>query len=108
MKTRTRKPTHPGAIIRHDYMTPLNLTVTSLAAHLGVSRKHLSQVLNEKAGVTSSMALRLSRAFNTTPDLWLNLQRKRDLWEAEHEATEWRAVTPLPGLTATGHEEARA
>jgi addiction module HigA family antidote len=103
MKNSTRKPTHPGAIIRHDYMEPLDLTVTALAAHLGVSRKHLSQVVNEKAGVTTAMALRLSRAFNTTPELWLNLQRKRDLWEAEADRVELDKVAPLPGL-----EESRA
>lgn len=98
MKHKTRKPTHPGAIIRHDYLEPLDLTVTALAAHLGVSRKRLSQVANEKAGVTPTMALRLSRAFNTTPELWLNLQRKRDLWEAEQQSPDWEKVAVLPGL----------
>lgn len=95
---RTRKPTHPGAIILHDYMKPLDLTVTALAAHLGISRKHLSQVIHEWASVTSGLALRLARAFGTTPDLWLNLQRKRDLWEAERETPGLEDVTPLPGV----------
>lgn len=76
----------------------LDLTVTTLAAHLGVSRKHLSQVVNEKAGVTTDMALRLSRAFNTTPELWLNLQRNRDLWEAGQQSPDWEKVAVLPGL----------
>ncbi|MDY7000913.1 MAG: HigA family addiction module antitoxin [Thermodesulfobacteriota bacterium] len=98
MKTKTRKPTHPGAIIRHDYMEPLDLTVTALAAHLGISRKHLSQLLNERAKVTPGTALRLARAFNTTPELWLNLQRKRDLWEAENQTPGWEQVAPLPEL----------
>ncbi|MEW5772602.1 MAG: HigA family addiction module antitoxin [Thermodesulfobacteriota bacterium] len=102
MKRKTRKPTHPGAIIRHDYLEPLDLTVTALAAHLGVSRKHLSQVVNEKVGVTTALALRLSRAFNTTPDLWLNLQRKRDLWEAEQQSPDWEKVAVLPGLVEEG------
>ena len=103
MKYRTRKPTHPGAIIRHDYLEPLDLTVTALAAHLGVSRKHLSQVVNEKAGVTTALALRLSRAFNTTPDLWLNLQRKRDLWEAGQQSPDGDRIAPLPGVSESNN-----
>ena len=106
MTATTRKPTHPGAIIRHDYMNPLGLTVTALAAHLGISRKHLSQVLHEKAGVTSGLALRLARAFNTTPELWLNLQRKRDLWEAERSTPGLEEVAPLPGLEDQERAEA--
>lgn len=98
MDATTRKPTHPGAIIRHDSMAPLNLTVTGLAAHLGISRKHLSQVLHERAGVTSGLALRLARAFNTSPELWLNLQRKCDLWEAERAAPGLETIRPLPQL----------
>ena len=101
MNRTIRKPTHPGAIIRHDYMEPLGLNVTGLAEHLGISRKHLSQVLNERASVTSGLALRLSRAFRTTPELWLNLQRKRDLWEAERETPGLDNVAPLPGVAET-------
>lgn len=104
MGTTTRKPTHPGAIIREDYMEPLSLTVTALAAHLGISRKHLSQVLHEKSSVTSGLALRLARAFDTTPDLWLNLQRKRDLWEAERDTPGLEDVEPLPGLQEIGKD----
>lgn len=104
MASSAGKPTHPGAIIRQDYMEPLSLTVTALAAHLGVSRKHLSQVLHEKSKVTSGLALRLSRAFNTTPELWLNLQRKRDLWEAERDTPGLESVQPLPSLQDMGRE----
>jgi len=92
---KTRKPTHPGAILRHDYIAPLGLTVTGLAAHLGISRKHLSNVVNEKVGVTTDLALRLAQAFDTTPDMWLNLQRKHDLWEAERAKTGWRHVVRI-------------
>lgn len=98
MSTMTRKPTHPGAIILHDYMKPLDLTVTGLAAHLGISRKHLSQVIHERAGVTPGLALRLARAFNTTPELWLNLQRTCDLWAAERGMPDLHQVRPLPEL----------
>jgi len=91
----TRKRTHPGELIREEYMKPLKLTVTSLAARLGVSRKTLSTIVNERAGVTPDMALRLSRAFSTTPELWLNMQQNHDLWTAENGDSDWRRVEPV-------------
>lgn len=102
----TRKPTHPGEIIKEEYMKTLSLTVTSLADSLGVSRKTLSTIVNERAAVTPDMALRLSRAFSTSPELWLNMQKSYDLWMAEHENTGWAEVMPLPGLTAVAGERA--
>ena len=70
-----RTPTHPGRIIKEDYLQPLSLTITEVATILGFSRKTLSKILNERGTITPDMALRLSRAFDTTPDLWLNLQK---------------------------------
>ena len=99
MRTRTRKPTHPGALIRLDYMEPLSLSVTALAERLGVSRKHLSGIVNERAGVTPDMALRLSRAFGTSPGLWLNLQQAVELWEAQRTSGGWEKVEALPGIS---------
>ncbi len=90
-----RQPTHPGKIIREDYLKPLSLTINELASILGVSRKTLSKIINERSAVTPNMALRLSRAFDTTPDFWLNLQKNYDLWQAEHESNEWQRVKPL-------------
>jgi len=108
MRTRKRKPTHPGAILRHEYLEPLTMTITDLSGRLGVSRKHLSAVLNERASITPDMALRLSRAFNTTPDVWINLQKGYDLWCAEHEATGWESVVPItPALNGPHGTEAR-
>jgi antitoxin HigA-1 len=95
-----RKPAHPGGVIRRMQMEPLGLSVTRLAEILGVSRKHLSNVLNERAGVTPDMALRLSRAFRTSPELWLNLQKGHDLWVAEHEPTGWEKVAPVPAAAS--------
>ncbi len=92
----TRKPTHPGEIVKYDYMEPLALSVTALAARLGVSRKSLSCIVNERAGISPDMALRLARALKTSPELWLNLQRAYDLWAAEQADTGWRLVEPLP------------
>jgi len=95
MRKMTRKPTHPGEMIKEMYMKPLKLTVTSLAGSLGISRKTLSTILNERAGVSPDMALRLSRAFSTTPALWLNMQRGYDLWVAENEHSDWQNVKPV-------------
>ncbi len=68
------------------------MTVTELAEVLGVSRKTVSKIVNERGSITSDMALRLSRAFNTTPDLWLNLQKNHDLWHAAHDSKDWQRV----------------
>ena len=106
-RARIRKPTHPGGIIKRMHMEPMGLTVTQLAAVLGVSRKTLSKIVNERAGVTPDMSLRLSRAFDTTPTLWLNLQQAHDLWVAEHEPTGWEQVMPAP-MPATPSDDAPA
>jgi len=90
MRTRKRRPTHPGRILREDYLEPLSLSVTRLAAYLDVSRKTVSKIVNERGAVTPDMALRLSKTFRTTPTLWLNLQNEYDLWHAEHESRDWR------------------
>ena len=75
MQKMKRKPTHPGIIVKEDYLAPLSISIKDMAENLGVSRKTLSKILNERGSVTPDMALRLSRAFNTSPDLWLNLQK---------------------------------
>lgn len=95
MRTRKRAPTHPGRILNSHYLEPLSLTITELAKTLGVSRKTLSKIVNERGSVTSDMALRLSRAFDTTPELWLDLQRNYDLWRAAHDSKDWRRVKPV-------------
>ena len=92
----TRRPTSPGEIIRYDYMEPLELTGIALAERLGVSRKHISGILNGHTRVTVDMALRLSRAFSTTPERWLNLQRNLDLWNARQSPEDWAAIEPFP------------
>ena len=74
------KPAHPGEILRELYLEPLHLSVTDASKALGVSRKALSELLNGRSGMSTTMSLRLSKAFNTTPELWLNLQQNYDLW----------------------------
>ena len=96
MRRMKRQPTHPGRILKLDYLEPLEISVTEMASKLNVSRKTLSKILNEKGAVTPDMALRLSRALGTTPELWLNLQKNYDLWQAEHFSTDWKLVCPLP------------
>lgn len=103
MRKMERQPTHPGKIIREDYLNPMSLTVSELAANLGVSRKTLSKIVNERGAVTPDMALRLSRAFETTPDFWLNLQKNFDLFLAEKSSTDWQLVKPLPPQLLHSH-----
>ena len=76
-------PPHPGEIIRALCLEPLELTVTDAAAALGVSRKTWSAILNGRAGISPEMAVRLSMAFGTSAESWLNLQTQYDLWHAE-------------------------
>jgi addiction module HigA family antidote len=98
-----RQPTHPGKIIREDYLRPLSMTINEFASVLGISRKTLSKIINERGAITPDMALRLSRAFNTTPDFWLNLQKNFDLWQAEHSSNEWQRVKPLSPQLIRSH-----
>jgi addiction module HigA family antidote len=79
-------PPHPGEVLRELCLEPLELTITDAAAALGVSRKTLSAILNGRAGISPEMALRLSIAFDTTPESWLNQQSQYDLWVARQES----------------------
>jgi addiction module HigA family antidote len=76
-------PPHPGEILRELCLEPLGLSVTRTAEALGVSRKTLSAILNGRAGISPEMAIRLSKAFGTTAESWLNQQVQYDLWVAE-------------------------
>ncbi len=73
-------------------MAPLGLTMSELANTLGESRKTVSKIVNERGSISADMALRLSRAFNTTPQLWLNLQQNYDLWHAVQDSNNWKRV----------------
>jgi addiction module HigA family antidote len=75
-------PPHPGEILREDYLKPLGLSVSGAAKALGVARKTLSALLNQRAGISPAMALRLAKALDTSPELWINLQAQFDLWQA--------------------------
>ena len=80
-------PPHPGGIVKWECLEPLGLTVTRAAQGLGVTRQALSDLVNEKAGVSIEMAIRLSRAFGSTPETWLGMQMAHDLWRARERAS---------------------
>ncbi|MDD2388905.1 MAG: HigA family addiction module antitoxin [Desulfobacterales bacterium] len=89
-------PTHPGEMIREDFMPDYELTATSLANALGVSRQTINELLRERRSITPTMALRLSRLFGNSPEFWLNAQYARDLWEAEKRfQKELKKIHPL-------------
>ncbi|MBN4075580.1 MAG: addiction module antidote protein, HigA family [SAR86 cluster bacterium] len=77
-----RKPTHPGEMLREDFLPDYNLTVSSLAAALGVSRQSVNELLRERRAVSPEMAIRLGRLFGNSAEFWLNGQRAVDLWDA--------------------------
>ena len=79
-----RKPTHPGEVIREDIIKPLGITITEAAQKLGITRKTLSALLNCRASLSPDMAIRISKATNTSPESWLFMQAKLDLWHAAH------------------------
>ena len=96
--TRERKvrPTHPGEMLREDFLPDYGLTVSSFAKALGVSRQTVNELLRERRAVSPSMALCLSRLFGTSPDFWLNAQRAVDLWDAERSIKKRiERITPL-------------
>ncbi len=80
------RPTHPGEFVREDILLELDLTQQELADKLGVSRRSINQLVNEKRRITADMALRLAKFTNTSPQVWLNLQTAVDLWDAMQTA----------------------
>lgn len=77
-----RRPTHPGEMLREDFLPDFDLTVSGLAEALGVSRQSINELLRERRAVSPEMALRLGRLFGNAPEFWLNAQRAVDLWDA--------------------------
>ncbi len=97
LNNRTRRPTHPGEILREDVMPEIRLSQKELAKLLGVSRRTVNEILQERRPVTVDMAHRLARALNTSPDVWLGLQLDVDIWDAlEAKRSEYDRIKPLP------------
>src|SRR5438094_1146899 len=84
LNDRKRRPTHPGEILRKDFLPAAGLTQSEIARLLVVSRRTVSEVLHERRPVTTDMAHRLARAFGTSPEMWLGLQQDVDLWDMHH------------------------
>jgi addiction module HigA family antidote len=88
MITTKRKPATVGEILVEEFMQPLGLTQGALAKAMGVRRKHVNELCNNRRNVTAATALILARVFGNSPDFWLNVQRRSDLWEALHSPKE--------------------
>jgi addiction module HigA family antidote len=97
---RMHNPPHPGGIIK-EAIQSIPMSVTGFAAHIGVSRVALSRVLNEKAGVTPEMSIKISEAFGQdSPDIWFNMQNDYDFWQASTAKTGRKKVEPLQSVAA--------
>ena len=83
---RMASPAHPREILRDLYLEPMNVTITEAAEALGVSRKHVSAIVNGRSPVTPDMAMRLAAVFSTEPEVWVNLQAQYDLWDVSRKA----------------------
>jgi len=94
-------PPHPGENIRELRLKPIKLSVADAAKALGVTRKTLSAIVNGKAGISADMAIRLSKVFKTTPELWINMQSQYDLWHAMQRMKKWKPKTTFS--THTDH-----
>lgn len=92
----SREPIHPGEFLREDYMPELDLSVAELAKKLGVTRQTVNDIVREKRGLSVDMCLRLARLFGTSPQFWLNMQAKVDLWNSmEQHRDDIEAIEPI-------------
>lgn len=97
-----RKPTHPGEMLREEFMPDYGLSVAQLAERLGVSRQSVNQLVTQKRAVSPEMALRLAKVFGTTPHYWMNMQRNIDLWDSlDANYDEIASLDPIPLAAAS-------
>jgi addiction module HigA family antidote len=92
MLTTKRKPASVGEILIEEFMEPMGLTQSALADAMGVQRKHVNELCNNRRNVTAPTALILARVFGNSPDFWLNVQRRSDLWKAMHSPRERQRI----------------
>jgi antitoxin HigA-1 len=96
LNKRKRRPTHPGEIIREEILPNIGMTQEELAEVLGVTRQTLSALIHEKRAMSVDMAHRLAHVFNTTPDVWLNMQQAVDIWETHNKNhDEYERLKPI-------------
>jgi addiction module HigA family antidote len=100
MLTTKRKPAGVGEVLIEEFMKPMGLTQAALAEAMGVQRKHVNELCNDRRTVTAPTALILARVFGNTPDFWLNVQRRTDLWDAMHSPHERERIERARPLTA--------
>ena len=100
MLTTKRKPASVGEILIEEFMEPMGLTQAALAEAMGVQRKHVNELCNNKRAVTAATALILARVFRNSPDFWLNTQRRLDLWEAMNSPKERERIEKAKPLAA--------
>lgn len=100
MLTTKRKPVSVGEILTEEFMQPLGLTQGELAEAMGVPRKHVNELCNNRRTVTAPTALILARVFGNSPDFWLNVQRRTDLWEATHSPREMARIKRAKPLSS--------
>src|SRR6202521_3194999 len=93
-----RKPASVGEILAEEFMEPMGLTQGALAEAMGVQRKHVNELCNNRRNITAPTALILARVFSNSPDFWLNVQRRNDLWEAMHSPRERERIKRAPPL----------
>ncbi len=95
----SRKPTHPGEMLREEFLPDYGISVAKLAELLNVSRQTVNELVRERRAVSPEMALRLAQVFGTTPQYWLNMQRNVDLWESlDLNKDEILALKPITAL----------
>src|SRR6266550_9474517 len=100
MLTTKRKPATVGEILVEEFMQPMGLTQAALAEAMGVQRKHVNELCNNRRTVTAATALILARVFGNSADFWLNVQRRTDLWEAVHSPRQRARIKRARPLTA--------
>lgn len=100
MLTTKRKPVGVGEILTEEFMQPMGLTQSALAKAMGVPRKHVNELCNGRRSVTAATALILARVFGNSPEFWLNVQRRTDLWDAMHSPRERERIKRARPLKA--------
>jgi addiction module HigA family antidote len=96
-----RKPATVGEILVEEFISPMGLTQAALAETMGVQRKHVNELCNDRRNVTAATALILSRVFRNSPEFWLNVQRRSELWEAMHSPSQRKRIDRAKPLKKT-------
>jgi antitoxin HigA-1 len=96
LNKRRRRPTHPGEVLREEILPAANITQMELAKRMGVSRRTVNEICQERRGVSADVAHRLARMLNTTPDVWMNMQAAVDVWDAlDANGKVYQKIKPL-------------